>query len=52
MNVGIVELDGRVGVCYDRLADHPTNTISMVVQFAATAAWLWRIGYPDPGEPL
>jgi hypothetical protein len=28
------------------LVDHPTNTITMVVPFAATAAWLWRISHP------
>jgi hypothetical protein len=39
MNVEIVEL-------VDCLINHPTNTITMVVLFAATGAWLWRIGHP------
>jgi hypothetical protein len=36
----------------NRLVDHPTKTITMVVPFAATAAWLWRISHPYPQEPL
>ncbi len=36
----------------DRLVDHPTNTITMVAPFAATAAWLWQISQPYPWEPL
>ena len=28
------------------------NTITMVVPFAATAAWLWQISHPYPWEPL
>jgi hypothetical protein len=27
----------------DYLIDHQTNAITMVVLFAMTAAWLWRI---------
>jgi hypothetical protein len=36
----------------DRLVNHPTNTITMVAPFAATAAWLWQISQPYPRDPL
>jgi hypothetical protein len=36
----------------DYLVDHPTNHITMVVPFTATAAWLWQIIKPYPREPL
>ena len=35
--------------------DNPTNTITMVVPFTATATatWLWQISHPyNPQEPL
>jgi hypothetical protein len=32
------------------LVDHPTNHITMVVLFTATAAWLWKISKPYPGS--
>jgi hypothetical protein len=35
----------------DRLVDHPSKTITMVVPFAATAAWLWRISHPYSRKP-
>jgi hypothetical protein len=34
------------------LVDHPTNTITMVVPFAATATWLWQISHSYHREPL
>jgi hypothetical protein len=34
----------------DYIVDHPTNTFTMVVLFAATVAWLWRIIHPYPME--
>jgi hypothetical protein len=34
------------------LVDHPTNHITMVVLFTATAAWLWKISKPYLQEPL
>ena len=46
MNVGIVELDGG-------LPHWPFNkTITMVVPFAATAAWMWGVSHPYLQEPL
>jgi hypothetical protein len=36
----------------DYLVNHPTKTTTMVVPFAATAAWLWRISHPYSREPL
>ncbi len=32
----------------DYLVDHPTNHITMVVQFTTIAAWLWQISKPYP----
>ena len=36
----------------DYIVDHPTNTFTMVVLFAATVAWLWRIIHPYPWKPI
>jgi len=33
------------------LIDNP-NTITMVVLFVASVAWLWRSSHPHPMEPL
>ncbi len=46
IHVGIVDL------MVDCLVDHPTNHVTMVEPFAATAAWMWRISPPHPWEPL
>jgi len=35
-----------------RAVNHPTNTTTMVVPFANTAAWWWQISPPHPREPL
>jgi hypothetical protein len=34
------------------LINHPTNTITMMVPFAATAAWIQWMSPPHPWEPL
>jgi hypothetical protein len=36
----------------DCLVNHPTYHVTMVVLFAATAAWIWPISPPHPWEPL
>jgi len=36
----------------DCLVDYQTNTTMLVVQFAATVAWLWQISQPYPWELL
>jgi hypothetical protein len=36
----------------DYIIDHPASTITMVLPFAATVAWLWQISQPYLWEPL
>jgi hypothetical protein len=34
------------------LIEHPTNTITMVILFDTTVAWLWQISLPHLQVPL
>jgi hypothetical protein len=34
------------------LIDHPSNTITVMVPFDATGAWLWQTNPPHPRVPL